>query len=147
MRLSVEQIREMLGFQSHHVFAAQQRRRHQKLLKAKIAAKEITPAAIRPEWLKLKNRATGRTTEMLLEAVFQSQFESVAIKGYSLTYTHHLVREARTFAKRCGLDPGQIIGGVEEGPSTRGKRLPKTFYDHHTPPNMGKPSSNLGSTG
>jgi hypothetical protein len=74
-----------------------------------------------------KDRATGRTTKILIEAVFESQTEPIVeIVGWSNYYTNDLVVRTRDICIRLGLDPRKIQAGNRD---TRGSKR-KCFIDH-----------------
>jgi hypothetical protein len=71
-------------------------------------------------------RNTGRTTKMLLEAVVQSQYSHVKISGYSLSYSEQLTVDAKTMAKKLGLNPDFILR-----PNDVEWIRPVVFTDHY----------------
>jgi hypothetical protein len=78
----------------------------------------------------------GRTTKILLEAVVQSQYSLVKISGYSLRYSEQLTVDAKTMAKKLGLNPDFILR-----PNDVEWIRPVVFTDHYQPcPSKSMPS-------
>lgn len=72
-----------------------------------------------------RERGTGRTTKMLVEAVVQSQTKKVAIVGWSISYSYDLTRQARNYACKLGLNPDQIVLPND------GWKAEQVFTDHY----------------
>lgn len=69
-------------------------------------------------------KRSGRTTQMLLEAVIASQEEVVFISARTYDYAKDLASQARGLCVRLGLDPGNIR------PISHNRVLGKVFKDH-----------------
>jgi len=50
------------------------------------------------------NRGTGRTTKMLVKALYQLQFDSIILAAHTLDYAYTLKREIMRMAELCGID-------------------------------------------
>ncbi|MGG6281836.1 hypothetical protein ACQ4M3_09720 [Leptolyngbya sp. AN03gr2] len=80
-------------------------------------------------------RRSGRTVELMLEALYQSQFDEVTYLGAYTTYTNFCQRALKQWAVVCGLDPEQIkflqgTNGDHPGEMLRGTKT-IIFRDHH----------------
>jgi hypothetical protein len=73
-----------------------------------------------------RNRATGRTTKMLVEAIFASQTDDVELVGWNNSYSDDLVYQARVMSAELGLEPLKVNAG-----SGRGSLGRQVFVDHY----------------
>ena len=77
-----------------------------------------------------------RTTRMLVHVLlYVSHVDAavVRIRGYRQRYTDDLVREARSMAKQCGIDPKRIKAYDGNPDKLRGEQS-VVFTDHYRPP-------------
>lgn len=55
------------------------------------------------------NRNTGRTTKMLVSAIYYSQFRKVYVVGYNQRYTKDLIVEADRLCRKLNINPTNIL--------------------------------------
>ena len=55
------------------------------------------------------NKNTGRTTKMLVNAIYYSQFKKVYIAGYNQKYTKDLIVEADKLCRKLNINPTNIL--------------------------------------
>lgn len=55
------------------------------------------------------NRTTGRTTKMLVDAVYKSQFHKIKIHSHKLSFTRTLTSKAISMCNDLGIDSKNII--------------------------------------
>lgn len=122
--LTLSQIRETLGFEPPDQFA----KKRQEYNKAHVVEMIGCSGKSTSDLTEQLSRCTGRTTEMLIQAVQASQFGFVIIYGHNNDFTKYLVKEAKRFCLLCGLDPEHILSSPESGTSICG-----VFYDHYMP--------------
>jgi len=80
-----------------------------------------------------KGRRTGKTTEMLIEAVYNAQSGTVAMIGCTLTYSKLLCKEAIKICNQLGLHEAaeNIVAPIP--PLRKLLVVDKLYYDHHQP--------------
>jgi len=117
--LSLEEIRIKLGLLPWDEFAV-------------AAQKSVADSSNIPDDYKLEhirdNRATGRTTKMLVEALHKNQFCTVKIKAFDPRFEDELFSQAKSMCLRLNLDSSNILRTRDKGDSST-----VVFHDHYIP--------------
>jgi hypothetical protein len=116
---SPDQIRETLGLKPWDEFKK----------KIKDDTSNLGISSIPREFID-KNRRTGRTTKMLVDAVYEAQSKIVAISAYNEKYEKSLVSQARLMCDRVGITRDNIHSYQEA--KRNNVREFSLFSDHYS---------------